>query len=138
VSNWQLKEGHLSLKRKICALLAISHHRRDLCIIELELELIQTQMTQKPMLRAEVLSNPQISRIWCTRPRRKTTENLSVACHSVFFGAHLAQPMQLGCTADFERFWPILGPKFNRISCFLVSGFPLDIIKISGHSSKTV
>ena len=38
---------------------------------------------------------------------------------------YLAQPVQLGCTADFERFWPILAPKFNRISYFLVLGFPV-------------
>jgi len=40
-------------------------------------------------------------------------------------------------TADFERFWRVLGYKFNRISFFLASGFPLDVVKISGHSSKT-
>jgi len=37
-----------------------------------------------------------------------------------FFGASLAQPFQLGCTANFERFWPILGTKNSRIPCVLV------------------
>jgi len=116
LSNWQLK-GHFSQKRKFCALLAISHHRRDLFII---------QSTDKPYL------------VYSVELRRKTTENLSVGCHYFFFGVHLAQPVQLGCAADFERFWPILGPKFNRIPYFLVSGFPLDIFKISGQSGRTV
>ena len=89
-SNWQLEGGHFSQKRKFCALLAISNHRRDLFII---------QCTDKPHLVCSVGS------------RRKTTINLSVGCHYFFFSAHLAQPVQLGCTADFEQFWPILGPK---------------------------
>jgi len=117
-SNWQLKGGHFSQKRKFCALLAISHHhRRDLFII---------QCTDKLHL------------VYSVRPWRKTTENFSVGYNYFFFGAHLTQPVQLGCTADFEWFWPILGPKFNRTSCFLVSGFPLDIVKISGHSGRAV
>ena len=109
--------GDYSQKRKFCALLAISHPGRDLFII---------QCSDKPYL------------VYPVGPRRKTSENLSVGYHYFFFGAHLAQPVPLGCTADFERFRPILGPKFNRILCFLVSGFPLDIVKISGHSGKAV
>jgi hypothetical protein len=116
-SNWQLKGGHFSQKRKFCVLLAISYHRRDLFII---------QCTDKPHL------------VFPVGARRKTAEILSVGYHYFFFGAYLAQPVQLGCTADFERFWPILGPKFDRISCFLVSRSPLDIVKISGHCDKTV
>ena len=54
--------------------------------------------------------------------RRKTAEILSVGYHYFFFGAHLAQPVQLGCTADFEQFWPILGPKFNRIMNIVLLG----------------
>jgi len=41
MSNWQLKGGHFPQKRKFCALLAISHHRRDL---------FDTQCTDKPYL----------------------------------------------------------------------------------------
>jgi len=53
VSNWQLKGGHFSQKRKFCASLAISYHRRDLFII---------QCTDKPYW------------IYPVGPRRKTTE----------------------------------------------------------------
>jgi len=116
-SSWQLKGGHFPQKRKFCASFATSHLGRDLFII---------QCTDKPYL------------VYSVGLRRKYTESLSVGYNYFFFGAHLAQPVQLGCTADFERFWPILGPKFNRISFFLVSGFPLDIAKISGRSDKTV
>ena len=87
--NWQLKGGHFPQKRKFCALLAISHHRRDLFII---------QSTDKPYL------------VYPVGLRRKTTENLLAGYHFLFFGAHLAQPVQLGCTADFERFMPIDSP----------------------------
>ena len=113
--SWQLKGGHFSQKRKFSALLAISHHRRDLFII---------QCTDKPYL------------VYPVGPRRKATEIFSIGYHYFFFGAHLAQPVQLGCSADFEQFWPILAPKYNRISFFFISGFPLDIVKISGHSGS--
>ena len=93
LSNWQLKGGHFSQKRKICALLAISisYHRRDLFII---------QCTEKPYL------------VYPVGPRRKITENLSVEYHYFLIGAHLAQPVQLGCTADFEQ----LGPNSKEYS----------------------
>ena len=55
-------------------------------------------------------------------PRRKATEIFSIGYHYFFFGAHLAQPVQLGCSADFEQFWPILGPKFNRIMNIVLLG----------------
>ena len=45
-----------------------------------------------------------------------------------------AQLVQLGCTANFERFRRILGYEFIRISCFLVSGFPFDMVEISGNA----
>jgi len=54
--------------------------------------------------------------------RRKAPENFSIGYHYFFFGAHLAQPVQLGCTADLEQFWPILGPKFNRIMNIVLLG----------------
>ena len=92
--------------------MAISHHGRDLFII---------QCIDKPYL-----------------VHGKTRKICPFGAIISFFGAHLVQPVQLGRTTDFERFWPILGPKFNRISRFLVSGFPLDIVKISGHSGKAV
>jgi len=82
MSNWQLKKGgHFSQKRKFCALLAISHHGRDLFII---------QCTDKPYL-----------------VHGKTRKICPFGAIISFFGAHLAQPVQLGRTADFERFWQI-------------------------------
>ena len=65
-SNWQLKGGLISQKRKFCELLAISHHRRDLFII---------QCTDKPYLDL----------VYPVGPRRKTTENLSVGYRYLFF-----------------------------------------------------
>jgi len=66
---------------------------------------------------------------------------LSVGRKSLDLGPLFAKLAQLGCTsltADFKRFWRILGYKFNRISCSLGSGFPLDMVKISGHSATVV
>jgi len=64
----------------------------------------------------------QVSRVWYTREGRDVNprEHVRVGYCHLSFGAPLAQPEQLGCAADFERFWLILGPKFNRVPCFLV------------------
>ena len=76
MSNWQLKVkgGHFFEKPKFCALLANSHHRRDLFIIE---------CTDKPHL------------VYLLGPRRKLTEFLSAGYHHHYFGASLAKPVQL-------------------------------------------
>ena len=58
-----------------------------------------------------------------TGPRRKPTDFLSVGHCYLVFGASFAQPVQIGCTADFVRFWPILGPK---------------VVKIFSHNGKAV
>ena len=49
----------------------------------------------------------------------------------------LAKPVQLNCTANFERFRPILGPEVSGVSFFLVVlEFPLGTIKLLGHSGR--
>jgi hypothetical protein len=42
------------MSQSFCVLLALVHNMPINSLLELELELIQTQMAQKPMLRAEV------------------------------------------------------------------------------------
>ena len=126
--NWQLKWGHFSQKRKFCALLAISNHRTRTRTNTNpnDTEADAAGRSVRDLIIIQCIDKPYL--VYQVGPRRKITENVSFGYRHFFLGAHLARPVQLGCTTDFERFWPILGPKFNRISCFLVSGFPHSIL----------
>ena len=47
-------------------------HKRALHLIQLELELMQTQMTQKPMLRAEVGMRMRCAQVKIVKRKKKT------------------------------------------------------------------
>ena len=62
----------------------------------------------------------------------KSTKKISVGYEKLIIGAPFTQQVQLCCTMNFKRFWPILCSKFNRILHFFVAGPPLDVAKFRG------
>ena len=62
----------------------------------------------------------------------KSTKKISVGYEKLIIGAPFTQQVQLCCTRNFKRFWPILCSKFNRILHFFVAGPPLDVAKFRG------
>jgi len=93
-SSYRLNRGHIapplwyfSQKRIFLSFLAILHRNRDLLIA------VVLNMSHVVYLRAL---------------KRKSTENLSIRRKSLDLGHIFVKLVQLGCTADIERFWRIL------------------------------
>ena len=107
-TNRQLKGGHFSQNRRILAPSALTQRKH-----------VTTAL--------KCMREPNVPCAgWSCAA--KIYENLSVGYENLNY-AHFTQQTQLCCTRNHTRFWPILGPKFNRISRFFVAGFPLGAFK---------